>query len=263
MGSDNEEAHAAHDAESPDEDTDTEDSKLVRTTVTRMAVSPDGQWLATSDDLRRTHVFNLDAIQHHAILPTFPQPVHALSFDPSAPNTLVLGFADNQLEVYDVEARQFPRWARSLVNGVPQRFTHLHDPVLGVTFDPGSRVRVDGGGDEEGSPLPPKTALFWGATWICKVMLTERIGYGGFEKRRRGKRKAPEANANANGRVEVSVEEGQQEVQQRNFKLVTHYRPLLFVDFVAPGELVVVERPLVDVLAKLPPAYFKPKYGAT
>ncbi|PIL29590.1 hypothetical protein GSI_08226 [Ganoderma sinense ZZ0214-1] len=260
MGSDNEETPAADDADSFGEDSDdAEESTLVHTTVTRIAVSSDGQWLATSDDLRRTYVFNLDTIQHHGTLPTFPQPVHALSFDPSAPSTLVLGFADNRLEIYDVEARQFPRWARSLVNGVPQRFRHLHDPVLGVTFDPGSRV--DGGGaDGEGSPLPPKTALFWGATWICKVMLTERIGYGGFEKRRRGKRKAPEANAN--GQVEVSVE-GQQEVQQRNFKLVTHYRPLLFVDFVAPGELVVVERPLVDVLAKLPPAYFKPKYGAT
>ena len=122
------------------------------------------------------------------------------------------------------------------------------------------------GGAEEGggSPLPPKTALFWGATWLCKVILTERIGYGGFEKRRRPKRKAAEvAQPNASGRVEVSIEEGQQEVQQRNFKLITHYRPLLLVDFVSPGELVVVERPLVDVLAKLPPAYFKPKYGAT
>ena len=94
-------------------------------------------------------------------------------------------------------------------------------------------------------------------------MLAERTGYGGFEKRRRGKRKADQVGANANGRVEVSVDDSQQEGQQRNFKLVTHYRPLLLVDFVAPGELVVVERPLVDVLAKLPPAYFKPKYGAT
>ena len=261
MGSDNGEARTAEDAESSDEDRDAEESKLVHTTVTRMAVSPDGQWLATSDDFRRTYVFNLDAIQHHATLPTFPQPVHALSFDPSMPSTLVLGFADNRLEVYDVEARQFPRWARSLVNGVPQRFTHLHDPVLGVTFDPGSRVY--GGTDAEGSPLPLKTALFWGATWICKVMLTERIGYGGFEKRRRGKRKAFDANATVNGRVGVSVEEDQQDVQRHNFKLVTHYRPLLFVDFIAPGELIVVERPLVDVLAKLPPAYFKPRYGAT
>ncbi|TFK90207.1 WD40 repeat-like protein [Polyporus arcularius HHB13444] len=265
MASDNDggDAPAEQDAaESSSAESDVEDSKLVHTTVTRMAVSPDGQWLATSDARRRTHVFNLDAVQHHCTLPTFPQPIHALAFDPSAPSTLVLGFADNQIEVYDVEARQFPRWARSLINTLPQRFTHLHDPVLGVTFDPGSRV--EGAEEGSGSPLPPKTALFWGATWICKVILTERIGYGGFEKRRRGKRKAAEVSQpNANGRVEVSVEDGQQEVQQRNFKLVTHYRPLLLVDFVAPGELVVVERPLVDVLAKLPPAYFKPKYGAS
>ena len=69
--------------------------------------------------------------------------------------------------------------------------------------------------------------------------------------------------ATTGGCVEVSVEEPSQEVQPRNFKLITHYRPLLLVDFVTPGELVVVERPLVDVLAKLPPAYFKPKYGKT
>lgn len=31
--------------------------------VVRMAVSPDGQWLATSDELCRTFVFNLDSIQ--------------------------------------------------------------------------------------------------------------------------------------------------------------------------------------------------------
>ncbi|KAI0735408.1 WD40 repeat-like protein [Earliella scabrosa] len=250
-----------NDAESSSSsDSDVEDSKLVHTTITRTAVSPDGQWLATSDDRRRTHVFNLDAVQHHCTLPTFPHAVHALAFDPAAPSTLVLGFADNQLEVYDVEARQFPRWARALVNFLPQRFKHLHDPVLGVTFDPGARA---GGAEAGEAALPPRTALFWGATWICKVMLAERTGYGGFEKRRRGKRKADQVGANANGRVEVSVDDGQQEGQQRNFKLVTHYRPLLFVDFVAPGELVVVERPLVDVLAKLPPAYFKPKYGAT
>ena len=80
------------------------------------------------------------------------------------------------------------------------------------------------------------------------------------KRRRDGKRFAPDA------RVEVSLEEGgggSRPVQQQNFKLVTHYRPVLFVDFIAPAELVVVERPLVDVLAKMPPAYFKPKYGAS
>jgi U3 small nucleolar RNA-associated protein 4 len=31
--------------------------------ILRISVSPDGQWLATSDDHARTHVFNLDSIQ--------------------------------------------------------------------------------------------------------------------------------------------------------------------------------------------------------
>ncbi|KAI0768510.1 WD40 repeat-like protein [Trametes elegans] len=250
---------AASDSDSDASDSsDEEESKLVRTTITRMAVSPDGQWLATADDHRRTHLFNLDAVQHHAALPTLPAAVHALAFAAASPGTLVLALADNRLEVYDVEARAFPRWARALLAALPARFTRLHDPVLGAAFDPGAAEGA-GAAAAEGAPLPPRTVLLWGATWICKVNLLERVGYGGFEKRRRGKRKA----ADAGGRVEVSVEEGAQGQGQTNFKLVTHYRPLLFVDFVAPGELVVVERPLVDVLAKLPPAYFKPKYGAS
>lgn len=32
-------------------------------TIWRMAVSPDGQWLATTDDHRQTHIFNFDSIQ--------------------------------------------------------------------------------------------------------------------------------------------------------------------------------------------------------
>lgn len=33
------------------------------TNVSRMAISADGQWLATTDDLSRTYVFNLDSVQ--------------------------------------------------------------------------------------------------------------------------------------------------------------------------------------------------------
>lgn len=36
-------------------------------TIMKMAVSPDGQWLATSDDLCRIFIFNLDSIQVSSI----------------------------------------------------------------------------------------------------------------------------------------------------------------------------------------------------
>lgn len=226
---------------SSDDDTPSDPPKPVVATITRMAISPDGQWLATSDDHRRTHVFNLDSVQYHAVLPSFPHATHALAFDSAAPGTLVLGLANNTIHVYDVEARTFPAWARDLAAALPQRFTHLHDPIVGVAFD----VPAEGNAVRRGS------ALFWGATWLCRVQLDAAVDFGGYEKKRRwGARKNQSANAKGSD-------------EQDNFKLVTHYRPILFADFIGPAELVIVERPLVDVLAKLPPAFFKPKYGAT
>jgi U3 small nucleolar RNA-associated protein 4 len=214
-------------------------------TITRMAISPDGQWLATTDDHRRTHIFNLDAVQHHTSLPSFPQPAHALAFAPNVPSLLILGFANNTLELYDVEARQFPPWSRALCSALPKRFTNLHDSILGVTLAP------DAAPDR--STNSSVLALFWGATWLCKVQFDAPVGWGGFEKKRR--RRRSEGGAGHGTERDRSA--------AHNFKLVTHYRQILLADFLAPGELVIVERPLTDVLASLPPAYYRPKYGAS
>jgi len=218
-----------------------------------MSISPDGQWLATTDDHRRTHIFNLDAVQHHTTLPSFPQPAHALAFAPSKPSLLVLGFANNTLELYDVEARQFPPWSRPLCSALPKRFTHLHDAILGVTLAP---VAPDDDADKSesgGSKTSDVLALFWGATWLCKVQFATPVGWGGFEKKRRRRRSGDvDQGAERDGNASV-----------HNFKLVTQYRQILLADFLSPGELVVVERPLTDVLMSLPPAYYRPKYGAS
>ena len=209
-----------------------------------MAVSPDGQWLATTDDHMRTHIFNLDSVRHHSSLPSFPQPVHALAFVPSSSSLLVLGFANNSVEVYDVEARQFPAWSRPLCAGLPKRFTHLHDAILGVTLEP---VSADSTTDQRSENI---LALFWGATWLCKVQFDAPVGWGSFEKKRRRRRGEGASTERDRGVA-------------HNFKLITQYRQILLAEFLAAGELVVVERPLTDVLAGLPPPYFKPKYGAS
>ena len=75
------------------------------------------------------------------------------------------------------------------------------------------------------------------------------VGWGGFEKKRR-RRRSEGATERDRGLA-------------HNFKLITQYRQILLAEFLAAGELVVVERPLMDVLAGLPPPYYKPKYGAS
>ena len=236
----------AHDSDSGSDDIDVwpTHSKPLPATITRMAASPDGQWLATTDDHMCTHIFNLDSVRHHSSLPSFPQPAHALAFVPSSPSLLILGFANNSIEIYDVEARQFPAWSRALCSGLPKRFTHLHDAILGVTLAP---VSADDTTDQSSENV---LALFWGATWLCKVQFDAPVGWGGFEKKRRRRR-------SEGAGTERDRSAG------HNFKLITQYRQILLAEFLAPSELVVVERPLTDVLASLPPPYFKPKYGAS
>jgi U3 small nucleolar RNA-associated protein 4 len=49
---------------------------------------------------------------------------------------LILGFAKNTLELYNVEARQFPLGSRALCAALPKRFTQSHDAILGATLAP-------------------------------------------------------------------------------------------------------------------------------
>ncbi|KAI0786033.1 WD40 repeat-like protein [Abortiporus biennis] len=229
-------------------------SKPLTATITRLAVSPDGQWLLSTDTSSHTHVFNLDSLQHHSILPSFPISISTLSFSPNNPNILIIGLSNNEVWIYDVEEKTFPGWGKGLLG--LERLKGLKDEILGVTFDSGGGLTTK---------KSPTSALFWGSTWLCKIQLDggSKSGLGssnraGFDKKRRrdrdGKRHPPH---------QQPLDEHSQQTGQQNFKLITHYRPILFVDFIEPGELVVVERPLVDVLAKLPPPYFKPKYGAS
>jgi U3 small nucleolar RNA-associated protein 4 len=198
----------------------------------------------------------LTYLQHHCVLPSLPQPAQTLAFDPSAPHLLILGMANNTFQVFDVEARHQPDWARSLVANLPKRFTHIHDAILGVTFDPGA-LSAPASSDVP-STLRPRHALFWGSTWLCKVQLNAPVGWGGFSKKRY--RNAVKPPPSAPGRPNPTSDGT---IGESNFKLATHYRPILFADFIGPGELVIVERPPVDVLSKLPPAFWKPKYGAS
>ncbi|KAH7921958.1 WD40 repeat-like protein [Leucogyrophana mollusca] len=239
---------------SPEEDSDTEEDLVVSgavTTVTKMAVSPDGQWLASSDGLCRTFIFNLDSIQYHTTLPSLPLPASILVFLPESPQILLTALPNNSLHVFDVEQSEVPAWAQNLTSTLPVQLRTTSDPVIGVAFEPR---------DAKQPPKNPKSVkemIFWGSTWLCKLKLGE--GHSGQRSKRRRKSEAKKADAQLAPGVSLqsSSPEG------RNVRMITHFRPILALDFLGPAELVVVERPLVDVLSKLPPAFFKPKYGST
>ena len=161
------------------------------------------------------------------------------------PSTLLLAFPDNTIQIYDVETRQFPSWGKELISSLPKRFTYAHDPILGVAFDPAPS-------SSHSESTKTRFILFWGATWLYKAALDMNVRITGKKRRRDA----------MNGSVTAAAG-GDEERPWRDEKLIMQYRPIACCDFLAKDELVVVERPLVDILATLPPAYFKHKYGAS
>ena len=70
VGSPQEEHQDTSDEEKvEDEEEDENLTKAALISVDRLAVSADGQWLATSDNQARTHIFNLDSISVSLIQP--------------------------------------------------------------------------------------------------------------------------------------------------------------------------------------------------
>ncbi|KAI6032019.1 WD40 repeat-like protein [Pisolithus microcarpus] len=233
--------------------------------ILQMAVSPDGQWLASSDEWCRTFIYNLDSIQYHTTIPSLPHPPNAMAFVPDKPQVLFSVLPSNAMHVYDVETGEVPSWAHDLNSCIPQQIFSTPDPILGIAFDRVESSQPIANGDvtmTESSPesprstsaLPPTTIL-WGSSWLCKLNLDWLGQYSKRRKRRKSEAEKQKFLSISDVRNSTS--------ESRNLRVITHYRAILAMDFLKSRELVLVEQPLVNVLSKLPPAFFKPKYGRT
>ncbi|KAF8306044.1 WD40 repeat-like protein [Clavulina sp. PMI_390] len=248
--------------------------------VSHLAISSDGQWLASSDLHGRTHIFNLDAIKHHCTLPTSPIPPTSLTFDihPAFHQILVLAFPNNSIQVFDVENREYPTWARSVNEQLPYGLSRLQDPLAGVSFiheDPtesleasstyGSRRSLSLASDRH----TPRNVILWGRSWLCKIDLMSGgiyqprglVGPGaGPQNDKILKRGLGEGGGKSGSRRQPGRETASD--APRPAQVVTKYHDIMLVDFLGPKEMIVVERPIFDVLQGLRPAFYRAKYGS-
>src|ERR1700733_2873866 len=155
---------------------------------------------------------NLRICQHHCTLPTSPLPATALAFDsrPTSQHILVLAFPNNSIQVFDVESREFPAWARAVNEQLPYSLSRLQDPTAGVSFilddvadsveassARGSRRSTSLASDRHNS----RNVILWGRSWLCKVDLMGDTtlnnlagpGLGGIRKRKQSFGPPPDA----------------------------------------------------------------------
>ncbi|CAE6491557.1 unnamed protein product [Rhizoctonia solani] len=205
--------------------------------ISRMSVSCDSQWLASADSGGRVCVFNLDSVKHTTSLPRTLLSPTALSFDTRSPHVLALGYPNNEIQLYDAEAQMF-------YPALPDKVSHLHDPILGIVFPP--------------TPAPNERKMYvWSANWLARYDITTP-SLSALVKQ-------PPPPSVPESSVELGLKRKRAGEADEAFAIVTKFRQVLLVDLCEGGdaEMVIVERPLVDLLATLPPAYLKPKYGAS
>lgn len=188
----------------------------------------------------------------------------------------MLAFPNNTIQVFDVESREFPAWAQAVNEQLPHNISRLQDPIVGIAFilddvtdsieassARGSRRSMSLASDRHN----PRNVILWGGSWLCKVDLKGdaalnpcRPGLGSIRKRKQSLIPPPGVKKDAASTAQAGAEK--EALDQRPTQVVTKYRDIMLVDFLGPREMIVVERPAVDILQNLRPAFYKPKYGS-
>lgn len=216
--------------ESALEDEDVRGGDGEATAVTMLDVSPDGQWLVSCDMEGVVHVYSLQGDVYHATLPQLPARMTCMRFVPSLQmsNALVCVTAENRFYIFDVEAARLTDWSRENHAATPASLVNCPLHVMGITFN----------------PAKPLSFLMYGASFLCNVNLD----------------KLPAKDANSS---EVTVEKSKRKRKAESewCTMLHKYGPVLCAEYLTEGNLMVAERPWIQVMAQLGGAFYTKRYG--
>jgi U3 small nucleolar RNA-associated protein 4 len=286
---DSEEEDDKDDASESEEEDDSSNESVPN--LACMTTSTDGQWLLTADMTGRLHVFNLDSLQYHAALPSVELPPVDIAFSPSNASIAVVALPNNTIQIFDVDQRNIPNWAQAISANVLRSFGALREPILGACFDPTT---------PQSSKLNSDTLVLYGANFIGTIKISAssssssssaatagvaaKLSNGTHEKRKRDEdditmTPAKDSNNNHDKSIGEDVVSSDDDSdadllitssssnntnnKARPISITYKYQPILFLDFTASGDMVVVEKPYFSMLGQLAPAFAKKKYGST
>ncbi|TIA87453.1 hypothetical protein E3P99_03164 [Wallemia hederae] len=267
-----------------DSESEDEDGDKLEASVHTLACSRDGQWLVIADYACNIQIYNLDSMQHHATLPSLSELPASIQFHPLHQSLLIIALPNCMLTFYDVEKKASPAWSKRLnVASMPESYVQLLDPLQGIILNPDPTTLPPQFHDNSSSTLDPHSdskLIAYGASWMCviKYMTAEANGNNASQKlSKNNKRKMTKHDRNklaadvanvrkqmgeaANGIVFQEDEILKHAEESSFYKMVNRYQPIACADYIAPSELIVVERPQADFVADLPPAFYKHRYG--
>ncbi|XP_070617832.1 LOW QUALITY PROTEIN: U3 small nucleolar RNA-associated protein 4 homolog [Erythrolamprus reginae] len=199
--------------------------------VLQLAVSPDSRWLCAAGGDREICVYNLESPKLHCTVPAYECPVTAMAIHPLT-NNLLIAHSDQQVFEFSIPERGYTPWSRKLQQlGLHRDWLERDTPITHIAFRPGDPSHV----------LLHDTYMFC----ILDMSLPLQEDSAAYKK------SDPHVKT-----IQLGGGGG-----GRAFKICKKFQPLLFVDFLDDTSLVVMERPLMDIKAQLPPPLYQKKFG--
>ncbi|KAK5868088.1 hypothetical protein PBY51_012530 [Eleginops maclovinus] len=196
-----------------------------------LCVSEDGKWLATANTDCEIHVFNLDKLKLHCTVPVYSSCPTAIAIHPTHSN-LVVVHADQQIFEYSLVHKEYTEWSRKLQKqGLHSLWMERDTPVTHVTFSSKNAAHIILHDTfmfciiDQSLPLPEAKTLLYNQMTLRSLPESERI------------------------------------MHSHAFKICKNFQHLLCLRLLDDNSLVVVERPLLDIMSQLPAPVRQKKFA--
>lgn len=202
-----------------------------RQPVHLLCTSEDGKWLATANTDCEIHVYDLHKRKLHCTVPIYSSCPTAIAIHPTTSN-LVVVHADQQIFEYSLVQKEYTEWSRKLQKqGLHSLWLERDTPVTHVTFslkNPAHIILHDMFMFciiDQSLPLPESKTLLYNQMTLRSLPEQERIRHS------------------------------------HAFKICKNFKHVMCVSLLEDHSLVVVERPLLDMMSQLPAPVRQKKFA--
>uniref|UniRef100_A0A6Q2Z975 UTP4 small subunit processome component n=1 Tax=Esox lucius TaxID=8010 RepID=A0A6Q2Z975_ESOLU len=199
--------------------------------IYRLCVAVDGKWLATANSDCEVHVYNLQKLELHCMVPMYSSCPSAMGIHPTT-NNLTMVHADQQIFEFSIAEKQYTVWSRKLqMQGLHNLWLNRDTPVTHVTFNPKNPDQIllhdmymfciiD-----QSLPLPDQKTQFYNQMTLRSLSEQERPSH------------------------------------LHAFKVCKSFQDLMCMRLLDDQSLVVVERPLMAINSQLPAPVRQKKFA--
>ncbi|EPX71108.1 U3 snoRNP protein Utp4 [Schizosaccharomyces octosporus yFS286] len=217
--------------------------------IATVSVSPDGDYFAIADLHGNTFCYSFSTLSYIE-LPRVNSFVRAMAFRSDIPGRLAVVTAGNQVFEFDVQSRKLTEWSKTNSNNMPKPFAHLLDKPFGAFFDIQN----------------PSRFWIWSANYVSFFDLSLNLPTNRNAEKRKmegtvdGTSSTKQRSSVQNATSLSTFGTG----ASRSFWITHKYRPMLLVGLVGSTELLVIERPIADILMStdVPGTFYEHRFGA-